>query len=143
MNVESNPVENKIRRDWLSKVLVDQLDGYEPKMDSEECEYLNHYADKIFVECLNLSYKSPLSSIVSGRIQVARDAGWAVNAMAFGNIFNDAHTALAIKFSQWLKEQPSAGEVLKDQLLGIYCNAPNEDVAKTLLRQTPIEIKLS
>lgn len=137
----SNPVENKIRRDWLSKVLFDQLDGFEPRNDSDEWEYLDHYADPLFTDCLALSQESPLASIVAGRFKVQRDAGWAVNALAFGNVFNDARTTLAIKFAQWLKDQPSCGDVLKGQLLDIYCNASNTETATTLLRQTTIEIK--
>lgn len=142
IDVSANPVENKIRRDWLSEVLFDQLDGYEPRDDSDEWEYLDHYADPLFTDCLALSQESPLASIVAGRIKVQPDAGWAVNALAFGNVFNNARTTLAIKFAQWLKDQPSCGEVLKEQLLDIYCNASNAETATTLLRQTPIEINL-
>ncbi len=140
MDVGANPVENKIRRDWLSSVLRTQLHGYEPNDSVDEGEFLDHYADGLFMDCLALNARSPFATLVAGKFAVPLNAGWAIGAREFGNIFNDARSTLALKFAQWLQAQPAAGDVLKEQLLGIYCNGVDAAHGESLLRQEPIKI---
>lgn len=122
MDVGANPVENKLRRDWLSKVLVAQIDGYEPQENVEEWEFLGNYADALFLECRSLVDDHPITSNVDGRLTVHSDAGWQVREKAFGNLFNDHTTALAAGFSAWLQGLEGGGESLRQQLLEVYCN---------------------
>lgn len=122
MDVAANPVENKIRRDWLSHLLVEQLDRYAPSQNIDELEFLQFYADDIFVKCLALVEHNPVANTVGDRLQVKPDAGWHVREQEFASLFNDSGSAFAQRFKFWLADQGRSGSELKEQLLEVYCN---------------------
>lgn len=127
MNVADNPVENKMRRDWLGHWLRQHLDGYEPKDDSDQWEFLAHYADQTFLDCLALHHRAPVATLVSGRFRVNENAGWGVPARALVGAFH-GNEGFEAHFQRWLQSQRNRGIDLKQQLLSTYCHGGEEEL---------------
>lgn len=133
-DVASNPVEMKIRKDWLSLVLFDNLDGYKISDDDvDEFEFLDHYADRFFVECLNLARRNPIAINVNGHLQVKNKSGWFIEKNQFADIFNDKENVFTKHFSQWLNHQDDNGSNIMVELLSVYCNQGEDSLKNSKL----------
>ena len=126
----ADPIENKLRRDWLSELLCEQLDGLRMKDDVAEWEYLANYADKIFVECVDLLKNNPIAKIENGVVSINREAGWSVRDSSFSKLFEYPKTACAALFEQWLE---SGGEEVRACLLGIFCNKGAKSLREAII----------